>query len=228
MPLSHRLSSSRIELGMACLYWARLDVQVDDTSSAAARGGTRRHAYIERVVRGARAEHVLPAFDSDLPMLRTFERYWNAREYRHTEFRVALDVSTGKARILPGGEHHRDYSMCTPYEVPGTGDAIDADGWVYDWKTGRQAHITHARDNLQTKFVAACIGGVGNVVAHITPETVHETKNSLDVFDAIDIISTVTELVKRIPTAEPIAGPHCTKKYCTARKSCPAYRGKNG
>lgn len=150
-----------------------------------------------------------------------------------TELAVALDVDTGRGRILACLEP-RDYSTATEREVPGTIDlaACLEEGVpaLIDYKTGRATHrvADHVDQLLHNAASYTSLTGHRGAmigVAHVTPEGVRLDERRVDGFDFAIITAELRQILDGLPSADPVPGLHCEDLYCPARAVCPVTRG---
>ncbi len=152
------------------------------------------------------------------------------------EVAYAWDVVARKARRLEV-RHARDYrDVDRSREIPCTIDMVDildpSEAVVVDWKTGRAAHVEPARDNAQLLLGALCVRshyGVSEVeigIVYLGDGSEPARYSCASVTD-LELDAFAEELARRfaqIPGAEPVAGAHCTDRYCKRLGQCPATR----
>jgi len=225
---AHRLSGSRIALAMACGYSARADVPLPPRSeSAAASAGTLEHSHIEATLRDG-------VLDARSPTHAAWLADWYAaheHEQWAPEMAFAVDPLSGVGVRLDS-DGHRDYSRTPPGAIPLTLDAVRVEGGVVhvvDWKTGIQAHTSPASQNAQLHTGALAVAYAYGAhaarvsIVRISPDGVRVDEAELDAIDLADWRSELAGLVRRIPGAEPVPGPHCRAGFCAAYgTTCPA------
>ena len=238
---SHRLSASGIDRGRHCLFWARGDKTWPEREpDEYTLYGTAWHGVAERTIDTGKAcdplefaealddaatERLVATYEQWLPWWQKArgDLRWQA------EVRVAWDVVTGHARLLPKTKNAREYGDLAPTEVAGTIDAVGEDAVrleVIDWKSGYRP-VESPRTNVQLAFYGAAIAtAMGRDSARVNiakpgPEAVvlYEP-HDLDVISFAAIQAEVRDMLDRLPTSEPVAGPWCD--YCPARGGCPA------
>lgn len=150
-----------------------------------------------------------------------------------SEVAFAYNWKTGEARELGRGLH-RNYSMCTPDEIPGTIDAVGlspASIYLGDYKGWA---LVKARDNAQLLFAALCGTKVFDrdtaemEIINVRGSDNWRSKATVDVFDLAVFADklrdtmTIVEAVKGGAVLNPsvVEGDHC--RYCPAYDSCPA------
>jgi hypothetical protein len=164
-----------------------------------------------------------------------FQAWWKEfhpdLEWQH-EVAFAYDTRTRMARRI-NSKAHRDYSGCSPTEIPMTLDAIAYDRKrrlviVVDFKTGRETDPAHR--SFQLKLGALCCSLVYNVsfaevfMIKVSDTAVDPTMARLDSIDIQGYEGQLVDRFRRMPMAEPEPGPHCSKLRCPARSVCPAGR----
>lgn len=250
-----RLTASKIALARSCLWWARGDACLPGSvASGASDLGDAFHATAERES-DVMSEDELDAIFRDVgpggseltdlkldePKRKTlsdhvdaWREWFSGFEIEHPwhaqERPLALDTSTGSARLLPS-KGHRDYSGALPWEVPGTIDLIGLGSGltVVDYKTGSKPHryIDH-EDQMRHLATAAGLAfgawEVRAIVAHVTPDGVSTDGRVLDSLDFAIVTEELRTLVAGIDDAEAKPGLHCDDKWCPGRAVCPATR----
>lgn len=250
-----RLTASRLGLGRSCLWWARPDVDVPaGETSAAAAVGTSLHAVAERESEEVDGELVDSVFRDmthepmqDTPLLRpadqtaleqlvaSWRAWWATWSPGLTgverEQPYALDVVTGKARVLPSNGQ-RDYSAATSTEVCGTTDLVAVRGSeliVLDYKTGFSDHRYRDHEE-QMRFLGAAaalehgVSRVRVIVAHVTADGVRLDERVLDSLDIAIVVQELRALVAGVDDAIATPGLHCEEDWCPAKAVCPVTR----
>lgn len=152
------------------------------------------------------------------------------------EVALALDVSTGGARVLGKGLNRGYLSLIQPEEIPGTADVVRVEPdsvFVADYKTGRNVH--RASESWQMKMLGLMAArAFGRDVAvvqiiHLDVDgSVHKNMEIFDEWDLQEIMSKVVAAVKKIRSlretgvtiGDVVEGPWC--RYCPSFRSCPA------
>ncbi|HEY6462232.1 MAG TPA: DUF2800 domain-containing protein [Polyangiaceae bacterium] len=237
----HRLSASGLSRGRHCLHWARVDITwPPEEPDSYTRYGTAGHGVIDKTIETGDLcdplEFADALDDADTAKLEaTYETWWKwwqtargSLRWR-TELRVAWNVVTGEARLLPRTGTHRDYGDLSPDEVPGTADVVGDDAEhlsVHDWKWGYRA-VEDPTSNPQLAFLGGAIATqMGRDEAEVTIVKPGEhamwvaQPHTLDAMSFAATRAEVRGMLERIPTAEPRPGPWCD--YCPARGSCRA------
>lgn len=142
-----------------------------------------------------------------------------------TELAFALDVDTGKARVLDGSGH-RDYSDATAREVCGTIDLVSVIGGrphVDDYKTGQGPHGVD--DHLDQLLFGAAAQGIPEPITigipWVTADGVRYDSRTVRPMDLAIFVAELRGLVDVIPTATAKPGLHCAAMYCPAKAVCP-------
>jgi hypothetical protein len=229
-----RPTASKLALLEACAFPFRpeLDI-VEEPVGVGALTGTGLHLLIDAAIEekpepaipdGADAEAVQQMFAMWKAWWATFAGtlWWRA------EVPVAIDLETGRGRILPS-KGHRDYSDASPTEIPGTADVVGLDGdmlHVGDWKSGHPDYLEEAITSRQLLGLVLplyrSVPGVKRArafIAHVAPDGV---RIDSAIFDELDLDAGEAELreqVAAIPTSTPAPGAHC--RWCPARALCP-------
>ena len=238
-----RVSGSALALLRACAYPFRDDLAPlpPEAVSRASVVGSASHAVIAAALGHAAGEPFALSEDeratADACAARALD-WLAALPGRHeAEVAYAWDVRARKARRLVQ-RHARDYSdVDRSHEIPCTLDVVSHrfDGSivnVYDWKTGRAAHVEPARDNAQLLLGALCVAhetrapsiGIGIVFLGDGSEP---ARASLATVDDVDLDAFAAELARlhaSIATAAPTPGPHCVERYCRRLGQCDATR----
>ncbi len=234
------VTASTVGLGISCLWWARHDANLPPQgSSRQADLGTEVHAAIRHKLDTGNDPERLSA------EVRAFYLSWLVQWHQvvgrgsrlfdwRAEVKFAVDPFASKGRELTA-KGERDYSEATPYEIPGTVDAIcrdDADDDVIeitDWKTGFEAPDADGNSQLMTLALAATLAyGVSRArvsIVHVRPDAVRVDEVELDEFDLNEHRLALCRLQTERPTAQPKPGPHCRGGRCPALGACPATSG---
>lgn len=235
-----RLTASRLELGAACLWWARPGLEVEDTqASPEASLGSAVDAILSAACMGEACDPLGVAqvhgvsIDDVRPLVDAAMAHWAVRKlvFPRTQVSFAYDPITGKAREL-GAHLARDYSGAADVEVTGTADIIgvrsDRIPVVRDWKTGRAHHVPPILENRQLGFLGLCLArtlGVTEVAIEVTrirPDGVHDDGAELDALGLAAIEAELSEMHSRRQKAKAKPGGHCVDLWCPALHQCEA------
>lgn len=225
--IAHTISGSKVSLAALCGFSARADVPaVERVERKDAEAGNEEHAFIAHTMRTGddtprSAKHAV-----------WLAEWWalHSDEGWRPEVAFAFDPETGRGMELPSGEH-RDYSACPDGWIPLTADAVRVDGrtvHVADWKAGFAAHVERAAGNLQLLAGAIAAASVARCnsarvsIAKIGDSDVWVDEAELDAFDLEEGRATIEAIVRAVPGAAPVAGPHCRGKFCDRFGQCPA------
>lgn len=202
--------------------------------------GTAVHAFIESARKNGR-EAALAAVDVEAPH-RAFcealplDQLPTGGDY---EVPIAWDYVTDRARVLPDGGGHRDYSDVKPTEFVGTCDFVGRVGEVAidgDWKTGFR-YLGPPKQSRQLRFGALATARLAGLdEARVFYARLREDGSvffSWASFDAFELAAIAEEmrglaeiLADAVTAADPSdpldfhEGEHCD--YCPAFNSCPA------
>jgi hypothetical protein len=235
------LTGSAIHLASICAA-ALAYPQANDSGDEYSDRGDARHLYLARVYEfgreGALAlvpeAHRAECGRIELDALPVGPRY-------STEVTFALDVVTGGVRLV-GRLLNRDYSSCTPTEIPLTVDVVNIaaveDGCVEiaDYK-GQHSPVPAAAQNWQLRFGALCATRLYGVPkAKVAIIRIREDGTSWwdrAELDALDLDAALPDLRRIVSkwmraTAQVMAGqqpdvvvgPHC--RSCKALATCHA------
>ena len=222
-------SASRTGLLFECQYSFRPDVQgpPEDESSEKAAYGTRVHERAEQISRGKLiyvAADLTPELTDAIALANYVTRLPGDPFY---EIKLAYDPTTRTARTLTNPEP-RDYTECTPTELPGTADFIALDvetAYVVDYKTGSTSWEAY-RDQLNFLALAACRKrGLTRAVCIVLKVFNGETYDRAWVLEREDLDAFEERLIRvarNIPSAEPQPGVHCVGQFCRLAGTCPA------
>lgn len=132
-------------------------------------------------------------------------------------------------------EHARDRDLRGPTEIAAIVDVVywrDGVPRVRNWKTGRTARETAARDSLQLRLEALAAAralGWSRVVAelaHVDEDGVEVDAVDLDAFALDGAAGELLELGDEMQVEQaPRPGPWCAGLFCPIREKCPAIRG---
>lgn len=221
-------SASRTGLLLRCQYWARPDIQgPPDEQSEKAAYGTRVHELAEQIAKGKYkfvASDGSPELKDALALVEYIKRLPGDPFY---EIKLAYDPTTRTARTLVNPDA-RDYTECSPTELPGTADFISLDvdtAYVVDYKTGSTSWEAY-KDQLNFLALAACRKrGVKRAVCIVLKVFGGETYDRAWVLEEEDVNAFEEELIRiatNIPTAQPQPGVHCVGQFCRLAGTCPA------
>lgn len=229
---AHRLSMSRVALAMSCSWSFRADApQHPRPSGAPARIGTITHRLMETYVKGGGLVPVCPP-DVDDERKEAFaffsapvRAFLDSIPWTACEIGLRYDARTDSTTVGPRrGEP--GYDEIGETVIPGTLDLVAVEPdlvTVVDLKTGK--HIAD-REQLYAQAVAAAryydvpSARVGYLYARKT-KCDQPDWEKLDA-DTLDLhAGRLSRLVRRLPTAPPVAGDYCWK--CDSRPSCPAF-----
>ena len=233
---SHRLTCSGIELALACAYPFRPDAEraVDAPDRWAPNNAV--HESLAFTIRtGDERFSISPELDALLlPAGRAkamashsawLGDWWaDNREGGWTaEIAFAFDPETGESMSL-SPKHHRDYSEAPPGWVPGTADAIRGEGDVdvIDWKSGRFAPSAAANAQLAGIGLGAAARDLRAAIGHVTEDGTSLQWVTFNGFDLYDWRIRIRDVVRTIPNAQPVPGPHCRDMFCPSYGLCPA------
>lgn len=232
-------SASRANLLLKCGFWARSDVaNPPNESGPGAVYGIAVHAMLEASGTGleqlldtdpalaALSEEDVARARVDAWALYTWHQSHIGGEKYH-EQKIAFDHVTRTARVLQSTVP-RDYSECSPDELPGTADliAVKPDAvCVLDYKTGHTPWEIY-KEQLNTLGLAASkIYNRSRVVCIVLKVAEGECyphhwvmeQHQLDEFE-----ERLCTAIAGVPSAEPTPGAHCTGLYCPIAGTCPA------
>ena len=224
-----------VRLAVHCGHSFRGDIPVPyEKSGPAAVHGTAVHAAIEAYL--DRSEYPKEADDEKVfATFSTWLEWWDrvgGRDFpgAMTEVPMVLDVQRATVRQVPRGAH-RAYGEIGPFEIPMTIDLCSpCDGPIaslYDWKTGRPGDA--CAPQLATNALALSIA-TGATAAfaqaiYLTPQVVIEAEPvELDALDLGEHLDTLRRVMRALPMAEPVPGPHCKSEWCKLREKCTAHR----
>lgn len=237
-----RPTASGAALLHACAYSFRDDVQLPPSpTSAEAKRGTIFGMLAEQKVNGglpvALSEKLATLGEEEGRKLVAMWGHGSAWLDAHmrpgwgAERAFVYDPERDEAREIPRIEH-RDYSAAKPSEiVAGTADLVWIDGdavCVADWKTASDgAPDVDAREQLEWLALMACrtwgYDAARIVTLKVTEHGIEALEGEvLDLFGLAAVAERIAADVARIPSAEPVPGPHCTGRYCRAVSVCPA------
>lgn len=228
---AHRLSASSVHLARHCLHSFREDVPVPaDKPGPAAKKGTGFHLVVESYL----SDGVYPeTADASFGLFSAWLDWWDrspvSRHPVRAELGLVLNAETGTVREIAHAGH-RDYGEIDEDEIPMTIDLAADSGEraiVFDWKTGRPGDPCEAQ--LMTNAVAwALHAGRFSARAqavYVTDVGVIEAEPlRLDALDLDAHRATLRRMLRRLPTAEPVPGPHCKGHYCRIRETCKSHR----
>lgn len=225
-----KITPSKLALAKACTFWARPDVEWNNTTSAAAARGTLIHDMIARYIvqsqREAVPEDIQFEYDRACGIVDALKlEGWRLQP----EVPFAWDFTTDEARRLRG--HERDYTDATELEVPGTADVVGLkddvdDVLIVEWKSG-SAENSHSQLEALALFAGRTFGAKDVHVMgvslssrfddHVDRCTVEKTFTQWD-------LSLIAADLRDLFVAEytkPQPGEHCSSLYCPAKQSCP-------
>jgi hypothetical protein len=220
---AHRASASRTSLLLACGYWARVDVAVEDRDTDAARLGREVHRVGEEYIAGRR-EFTLS--DAAGPYAAHLVRWLSEQsEPMRAERAYVYDAATDTARgIVTAGA--RGYGDVGASEIPGTADLVFRRAGVLhvvDIKTG-DAEPAAANRQLRTLgLMVAREHGEPDIrvgLLFVQPDGVSEDWADLDLIDLDAHAEALRVALARVAAATPTPGDHC--RWCPARAGCPA------
>lgn len=235
-----RITASRSSLALACGYWRREEVPLDERSGPAAKAGQAFHDAVERLIPGdainvsavLRSYGLAPAaLARTAKCVERWTEWWpvNKPEGRLLpEIALAYDVEADEGRVLPK-KHHRDYSAAKPTEVTGSADLIvmtDATLEVWDWKSGAGwVEPPERNEQLATLGLAAArTFGRRELEVSVVRCSEHDVRRFSARLTGLDIDVHADRLAaahgEKDPQPRP--GDHC--KWCPAREACPAYQ----
>lgn len=223
------ISLSKLELAAACLHSFAVKLPPDRPGPAAA-FGTEFHRLAARHLQG------FPVRPGD-----EHEQMWAAFEPFAVKRYPRLRVDVEQAFAWDGQSRSLGHDIARKYRQKGAADTDicgSIDVWwtaggvvrVDDWKTGRPYHA--AKDSWQlrgavvmlnpppTQPVVASyvyVNARGNITvdeAEITPNAINETRRGM--------LRVRQDFVDG--NTAPVAGDHCDRLYCPARKVCSAYK----
>lgn len=227
-------TASAVGLAVRCSYawshqappWPR------EPFSAAAEQGNAVHAMAEAIAEG-RAPAPSPAIaDFEAPLREAIAELTGGKSEVITEQPMALEVATGRARLLPKGGH-RSYGNARAGELVGTADLIALNGTVAvsDFKTGRGARASHVSESWQMRTLALMARRIYDrpvEVAHIhlEPNDYRIERHRVEEWDHYGDEAELRRVVVELEggTSVPRPGPWCTSMYCKLRTVCPATR----
>lgn len=213
------------KLGLLSICAGSLRLPTIDSTSRAARDGTRKH------------RESLPAWTGEGKATTEIGEQLadvGAPEGARVEVAMALDLSgAGSARVLEGAAH-RDYSGARPGELVGTGDALSVPApWFGELKTG-EMWVDSQPWNLQMGFFAVALWFLtgkpptGTLVQTLRPVRVQHYRYSVG--DLLMIADDLRRVQARaLAQAEVqdeygldglVVGEHCG--FCPALHTCPA------
>lgn len=234
-----------------CAWWARPEVPVDpDRPSEWRNFGLAVHDALE-VLHGQAAADAPQRPDlaaiADARELTTAQRLALPRAvdalvevhvplFAMSEVAWALDLDTGEGRIL-------GYRIGRAYKEHGARDGIDFCGsadlaWfattfahegyliVIDLKSGFEGTVEDHKPQLMSNAaaLASALGARGAIlqVLHLFNGEVRWDTQIIEDYELEEHVHVLQQRRRETPTAEPVPGPHCRERYCTAIDACPA------
>lgn len=247
-----RTSASKVGLHMLCAYSARDDVRAPESSSPAGEKGTARHAILEYaggILEYAGGSLPIEPYVWDAALLATAEltaadacafasaaRTWVSALPANTlttELVYVYDVATDTARESPH-KRTQDDPQARPGEIRCIADLVWDDDedllTVDDYKTGRIENVEPADQNWQMRTLGLAAARntrrdrVRVRVIEVSDEGACRVASQvvLEPWDLEEIAASLRELAARIPTAEPVLGTWCRRKWCPLQGTCPA------
>lgn len=239
-----KVTASRTALWLLCGYSAREDVPRDpDRPNEYRNFGLAVHDALETFRQGWEPDLLTIADKRELTAAQrlAFPRAVEAlQEYRVPMFAAsevawALDLDTGAGREL-------GRNIGRAYKEHGARDGIDFCGsadlawWattnahqgyihVLDLKSGYEGLVEDHKPQLMSNAAAlASAWGARGAILEVLHLFNGEVKIDSQIVEDYELEAHVAVLQARrreTPTAEPVPGPHCRDKYCTAVGSCP-------
>ena len=227
---AHTLSASGVHLALLCSAPFRADAAVTrDKPGPAAERGRRVHAAIERYLLDG-TYTVNEVHPDDDAYFSSWLGWWDAwpasRQTWRPEIPYLLNAELGTSRELGPLPGPREYGAVGASEIPMTLDAVAVAGGlvlVVDWKTGALIHDHGAQ--LRTNALAAALAHGATearaLAVYLSPDGAFEGERIvMDAFALDDHAAALRDLMRRLPTADAVAGEHCTREWCRLRNVC--------
>lgn len=229
---AHGLSASKIDLFLACQWWARGDVVARMPPKVLhpnATSGLLDHAEVKAELR----DEIPAQRPSARVALEVLRRHVPDGVLVVSELAMVWNLETHAIRILwDAGE--REYGEVGPMDLPGTGDLLwkDRDGLphISDIKTGQVRYLPAAASSGQLGILAGMYQAAFSLTAPIRVSYLATQIKSflpvaeLDQDSITDLTDDVRYRLKTLPLSKPQPNKDCWK--CDAKTICPDYRGK--
>lgn len=230
-----RISSTGLERASLCPASAYLPKR--QTESVAAAKGQERHDAIDKAAK-----------DAAIQGKKSWDREDHLREFLHTmadggwkfEVPAALNVYTGKARVLAKGKHREYKGLNDEEEVGVTFDAVNLETFpaAVDWKTGKWIAAPLAMTQMLVQgsvvmdlcdakavmLVVAYLRGKAKVV----PESGVFRKDTMAA--TMDMAKNTFDNVKKSlkmynETGQAVVNPGSHCHWCNSKSFCPRWNG---
>lgn len=221
-------SASKSTLATICGYSFRLDVQTPiEVTSEYAELGNEIHGAIDATIDGR------PVPELGKVAKRYYDawvrQWWETHKGMGWRSERAYAVAPRLREAIALEVKNRKYPDLGADWICGTADALylgtDA-AHIVDWKTG--AHAPSAYRNGQLYTLALAVSLVHRVdvvqvsIVQVSPKGLVASTHVLDRDELAEWRETLVDTLDRIPTSEPVPGPHCAAHWCALRHECPS------
>lgn len=240
------ITASRLELAQLCLYAFRDDIEHHgDTpkKNEFANRGTNIH---NRIAEYLMCQGNFNIFDMSQPDYLVFAMWANAigdglldaakensKIQLLPEISYACNIKEDDYDVMILGHNlGRDYP--THYDFAGTADLVvvnDDKCDLWEWKTGQESNVTSVVENWQMRSLAALVDKAHGPFEQINLNLVFlsedkcvtrktTVQNFSHRYMFLPMMQKIKSQLKEHPA--PILGLHCTQKYCSMMRYCPA------